>query len=412
MFSKTPPKGMRDFLPADFALRQKVLNVITSTYASFGFSAIETPSVENLALLCSKQGGDNEKLIYKILKRGEKLEKADGGELCDLGLRFDLTIPLSRFYSANVGKLPSVFKSMQCGYVWRADRPQKGRYRQFMQCDIDVIGEPTILAETELITATTEALYKLGFNDTLVKVNDRRLLRAIAIKCGFAEEDHEKVYIALDKLDKIGVNGVLDEINAFAPDKSESFVNLLMQITASSNPLQNCFDALGEYLSDEVKESLSGILDVCKESSKANVVFDVTLVRGMNYYTGSIFEISLSGLDISVAGGGRYDKLIGKISGTNAPACGFSIGFERIVYLLSEKQALSFESNKIAVLIPKDADKETIIDVYKVASNLRKKNTVSVIKKIKNFGHQLEGLKADGFVAIYTFADGKLSKVE
>ena len=207
MLPKTPAKGMRDFLPKEFALRQHILSVIQQTYESYGFSRIETPAVENIELLTSKQGGDNEKLIFKILKRGEKLQTSDESNMCDLGLRYDLTVPLSRFYANNVGQLPSVFKAMQIDSVWRADRPQRGRFRQFVQCDIDVIGEESNLAETELISATCKALGNLGFSDVTVRLSDRRLLNALAEKCGFAEEQKSAVFIALDKLDKIGVNG-------------------------------------------------------------------------------------------------------------------------------------------------------------------------------------------------------------
>ena len=239
MLPKTPAKGMRDFLPKEFALRQQILATIQKTYESYGFTRIETPAVENIELLTSKQGGDNEKLIFKILKRGEKLENAqDGGELCDLGLRYDLTVPLARFYSNNVGQLPSVFKAIQMDNVWRADRPQRGRFRQFVQCDIDVIGEESNLAEIELISATMQALSNLGFNDVTVRISDRRLLNALVEKCGFSNEQKPLVFIALDKLDKIGVNGVLQEVEEIAPGKAVEFINLISRITSSDDPFK------------------------------------------------------------------------------------------------------------------------------------------------------------------------------
>ena len=258
MLPKTPTKGMRDFLPKEFALRQHILSTIQKTYESFGFNRIETPSVENLALLTSKQGGDNEKLIFKILKRGEKLENAATDDLCDLGLRYDLTVPLARFYANNVGQLPSVFKAIQMDNVWRADRPQRGRFRQFVQCDIDIIGEPSNLAETDLIIATTSALANLGFNDVTVRISDRRLLNALAEYCGFTEQQKPSVFIALDKLDKIGVVGVLQEVEAIAPGKSENFINFISIITASSKPFEACVEQLGSYLPEEVKKQLAG----------------------------------------------------------------------------------------------------------------------------------------------------------
>lgn len=411
MLQKTPTKGMRDFLPGEFSIRKQVLESIIATYEKHGFLQIETPAVENLQLLNSKQGGDNEKLIYKILKRGEKFEEAieNGGELCDLGLRYDLTVPLARFYSNNRGKLPAVFKAIQTDYVWRADRPQRGRYRQFRQCDMDIIGDGSTLAEIELITATADALYQLGFDDTVIRVSDRRLLSAIANKCQFDQEDHEKVFIILDKLDKIGIKGVLEEISAFAPDKAESFVNLLMEITASSDPLNKTFEALGDYLDEKTKASLTEILSVCKTTTKAQVVFDVKLVRGMNYYTGTIYEISLSGLDISVGGGGRYDQLIGKISGTPAPACGFSIGFERIVLLLTERKYKFAQKEKTALVFSGSND---LADIMKVAQHLREKTDVCVVKRAKNFAYQVQQLKEEGFSTIYRYENQQLVKID
>ncbi|MBQ3042718.1 MAG: ATP phosphoribosyltransferase regulatory subunit [Clostridia bacterium] len=242
MLPKTPAKGMRDFLPKEFALRQQVLTTIQKTYESFGFTRIETPAVENIQLLTSKQGGDNEKLIFKILKRGEKLENATEENLCDLGLRYDLTVPLARFYSNNVGQLPTVFKSIQMDNVWRADRPQRGRFRQFVQCDIDIIGEETNIAETELISATMQALANLGFNDVVVRLSDRRLLNALASHCGFDDDQKDKVFIALDKLDKIGVTGVLAEVEQIAPGKAYEFVDLINRITSASDPLAKCVE--------------------------------------------------------------------------------------------------------------------------------------------------------------------------
>ena len=284
MLPKTPAKGMRDFLPKEFALRQQILATIQKTYESYGFTRIETPAVENIELLTSKQGGDNEKLIFKILKRGEKLNSAEG-ELCDLGLRYDLTVPLARFYANNIGQLPSVFKSIQMDSVWRADRPQRGRFRQFVQCDIDVIGEESNLAEVELISATMQALSNLGFNDVTVRISDRRLLNAIVERCGFSEQQKQPVFIALDKLDKIGVTGVLQEIEDIAPGKAVDFINMINRITSASNPYAKCVEELGDFLPQEVRQNLEEILFITNNVVKnGKVVFDVTLVRGMGSY--------------------------------------------------------------------------------------------------------------------------------
>ncbi len=412
MLPKAPAKGMRDFLPKEFALRQKILTTIQRTYENYGFTRIETPAVENLALLTSKQGGDNEKLIFKILKRGEKLENAEG-ELCDLGLRYDLTVPLARFYSNNMAQLPSVFKAIQIDNVWRADRPQRGRYRQLVQCDIDIIGEESNLAETELILATTNALENLGFDDVTVRLSDRRLLNALAECCGFEEEQKSLVFIALDKLDKIGIDGVQKEIDEIASDKTQNFIGLIKQITESQNPLETCVEKLGEFLPEAVKQNLQDLLFVCNNCiTNGKVVFDVTLVRGMGYYTGTIYEIAVDGLNLSVGGGGRYDKMIGKITGTNVPACGFSIGFERIVLLLQERGLASESESGAAVLVEKGFDSAKLLQVEKACIELRKRCKVTVVKKIKNFGFQLKQLKENGFETIFEFKNGQLEKLD
>lgn len=412
MLSKTPTKGMRDFLPNEYRMRQKLMSVIQSTYEKYGFSRIETPCVENINLLCSKQGGDNEKLIFKILKRGEKLENATEGELCDLGLRYDLTVPLARYYANNSGQLPSVFKAMQMDNVWRADRPQKGRYRQFVQCDIDIVGDPTNLAEIELITATTEALSNLGFSNVVVRLSDRRLLKALVEKCGFDPSQYDSVFIALDKLDKLGVRGVMEEIEQIAPGKSVEFIDMINRITGNSDSFEACVADLGEFLPQEVATNVREILDVTNHTVKnGKVVFDVTLVRGMGYYTGTIYEISLDGLAISAGGGGRYDKMIGKIIGNDVPACGFSIGFERIVMLLQEKGAFEQQTGSTAVIIDKNADSKQIKEVMDSCAFLRKNGNVILVKRIKNFAFQLKQLQDQGCNQIFEFRDGKLNQV-
>lgn len=399
MLPKTPTKGMRDFLPEEFALRQHVLSVIQQTYASYGFTRIETPAVENIALLTSKQGGDNEKLIFKILKRGEKLDNAQSvDDMCDLALRYDLTVPLSRFYANNQGQLPSVFKAIQMDNVWRADRPQRGRFRQFVQCDIDIIGESGYIAETELISATTKALANLGFDNVTVRLSDRRLLNALATHCGFADEQKSSVFIALDKLDKVGLDGVYAEVAEIAPNKAQGFVNLLNRITASGNPLQTAVEELGDDLPAEVAQNIRDILCVSDSSvTNGKVVFDVTLVRGMGYYTGTIYEISVDGLNCSVGGGGRYDKMIGKLLGNDVPACGFSIGFERIVLLLSERGYKTDALGGKAILVNKDITPEQLIAVNKLADELRANGeTVTLLRRAKNFGFQIKQLREQG----------------
>ncbi len=413
MLPKTPAKGMRDFLPKEFALRQQILATIQNTYESFGFTRIETPAVENIELLTSKQGGDNEKLIFKILKRGEKLNASDNGDLCDLGLRYDLTVPLSRFYANNIGQLPSVFKAIQMDNVWRADRPQRGRYRQFVQCDIDIIGESSNIAEVELITATMQTLSNLGFGDVTVRLSDRRLLNALVARCGFDEEQKPSVFIALDKMDKIGVTGVMEEVEAIAPGKAVEFVNIINRINSAPNPFHKCVEELGNFLPQEVKKNLEEILYVTgKTVANGKVVFDVTLVRGMGYYTGTIYELSVDGLGISVGGGGRYDKMIGRMTGTDVPACGFSIGFERIALLLAERGAVGTVSRGTAVLADKDINPREMVDVMDACRHARQTSNVTLLKKIKNFSFQIKQLREQGYDTIYEYKNGAFIKID
>ena len=341
---KKPVTGMKDILPAEMEIRDYVIGLIKETYRSFGFSSIETPCVEHIENLCSKQGGDNEKLIFKILKRGEKLRLAEAKEEADLvdgGLRYDLTLPLSRYYANHSNELPAPFKALQMGSVWRADRPQRGRYRQFMQCDIDILGEPSNLAEIELILATTSLLGKLDFNNFTIRINDRRFLKAMAAYSGFEEKDYDSVFITLDKMDKIGLDGVAAEMkeNGYAEESVEKYLQLFKEITGDVEGVRACKEKLQGFLPEDAADSLEMIITSVESAKEADfrMLFDPTLVRGMSYYTGTIFEISMDEFGGSVGGGGRYDKMIGKFTGQDTPAVGFSIGFERIVMLLMER---------------------------------------------------------------------------
>ena len=314
-----PPRGMRDFLPAEKAKRESVLGVIKGVYSSFGFQEVETPALENLDRLTSGQGGDNEKLAYRVMKRGAELDSAlesleSSDQLADLGLRFDLTVPLTRFYATNRASLPSVFKAIQMGPVWRAERPQKGRYRQFIQCDIDIIGDDSVLAEIELLTASLAALDAIGLENSVIRVNHRLLLAEVLDGLGVAEADRSSAMIIIDKLDKIEISGVVTELTErFGEGVGNSAKTWLEGISTSSVPsvLEPLFEAVGSRLR-----------------------FDPTLVRGMGYYTGTIFEIELPGTGSAIGGGGRYDGMVGRWLGTDVPAVGISIGFERVVELV------------------------------------------------------------------------------
>ena len=408
---KKPVTGMKDILPAEMQIRDYVIGLIKETYKSFGFTPIETPCVEHIENLCSKQGGDNEKLILKILKRGEKLnlETAQGEQdLVDGGLRYDLTVPLSRFYSNNANQLPTPFKALQIGPVWRADRPQKGRFRQFYQCDIDILGDPTCLAEIELITATTTLLGKL-FSNFKVRINDRGILRAMAAYSGFAEESFEKVFIILDKMDKIGLDGVKNELmeSGFAAESIEKYLDLFTKLEGQENPVMWLKEELGDFLAAETADSLTTIMTSVKQTQATayDIVFDPTLVRGMSYYTGTIFEIEMPDFGSSVAGGGRYDKMIGKFTGKETCACGFSIGFERIVTLLMEHGfQVPNQAEKIAFLVEKNMPAEKLCEIMKEAAEERSQGKcILVVTMNKNKKFQKEQLAKEGYETFREF---------
>ena len=404
--SKKPVTGMKDILPEEMKIRNYVQNVIKDTYKAFGFTQIETPCVENISNLTNKQGGENEKLIFKILKRGEKLnlETAQTDmDVVDNVLRYDLTVPLVRYYSNNANNLPSPFKALQMGSVWRADRPQRGRYRQFMQCDIDILGDPSNLAEIELILATTTTLGKLGFKNFQIRINERRILKAMAAYSGFPEESYDSVFIILDKMDKIGLEGVKEELikYEFSEESVNKYVSLFKEIEQQANPIDYLAEKLGDYMEDDVKQWMNEIIESVKatKSSDFEIVFDPTLVRGMSYYTGTIFEIAIPEFGGSCGGGGRYDKMVGKFIGHDVPACGFSIGFERIVLLLMEQGfKIPEEYNKVAYLIEKGVKEDALCDVIAQAQEERKNGTqVLVTRMNKNKKFQKEQLKEQGY---------------
>lgn len=402
-----PPRGMRDFLPADKARREHALGIIRGVYRSHGFDEIETPVVEDHARLHSGLGGDNEKLSFSILKRGIKpealaaaVDAGDAEQLADLGLRFDLTVPLARFYATHRAELSPVFRSIQIGPVWRAERPQKGRYRQFVQADIDIIGESGVIAEIELITATSQALAQLGLKDCVIRVNDRRILFGLLDHCGFAAEEQAGALITIDKLDKIGVDGVtaeLAETNAAAAEAMrailtgvdaalEAGIPVTREAIASVLPAGAAEEGVASLVT--LGEALAGGLPEGVE-----IRFDPTLVRGMGYYTGTIFEIAHPGSGSSVGGGGRYDGMIGRFLGQDVPAVGFSIGFERVVDLIEVDSSAGPEA--VALVADADASLDDLMTLKRalVADGLR----VRLEKRQKNMKTLVARLEGEGF---------------
>ena len=373
-----PPRGMRDFLPTEKTVRNDLLSKIVGTYASHGFQEIETPALEAIERLSSGDGGDNEKLAFRVLKRGEELEAAlgkDADELSDLGLRYDLTVPLTRYYATNHAKLPKVFKAIQTGPVWRAERPQKGRYRQFVQCDIDIIGDASNFAEIELLNASLNALSAIGIKDAKIRINHRELLSRSIAALGVAPTDFGKAMITIDKLDKIGPEGV-------ALEMKERFGEKISDATSSW---------LSSLSSDpQVPTELSEIFEAVEQLHPGKLRFDPTLVRGMGYYTGSIFEIEHPASGSSIGGGGRYDGMVGKWLGTEVAAVGVSIGFERVAELVSGSSASSktlvviFEPNQQQAALSVQA--EAIAAGYLVRLEPTPKKLNTLLDSLKDQG--------------------------
>ncbi|MDI9356552.1 MAG: histidine--tRNA ligase [Chitinophagaceae bacterium] len=400
-----PAEGMRDFLPKDVALRHYVTNTILGVYNEFGFTQIETPCVERIDILSHSDGGENEKMLFKILKRGEKLQFSDDtkeSDVVDLGLRYDLTVPLCRFYANNRSRLPNPFKVIQMGSVWRAERSQKGRYRQFTQCDIDIIGNNSIMAEIELILATAKALQKLGFQGFKIRINDRRILECLAKYCGFEESSFQKVFVIFDKLDKIGKEGVKKELEdaKFSSLSIDKFMNTLERTTESGITVGSVYDVLPSIPKEIFNDLVTVISTVSAQAgNEYSIYFDISLVRGMGYYTGQIFEIEMEGYKSSIAGGGRYNKMIGKIlqEEKEVPACGFSIGFERVIALLEERNfEIPHPKKKLTILYKEDIGNYT--SLLEAAQRYREKGySVSLEMQKKNVKKQLDDLGQRGF---------------
>ena len=418
---KKPVTGMKDILPREMELRQYVLSEIRRTYKEFGFTEIETPVVEHIENLLSKQGGDNEKLIFKVQKRGDKLESAfqsgDLDALADSGLRYDLTLPLSRFYSQNQAQLPSPFKALQIGPVFRADRPQKGRFREFVQCDIDIFGDGSNVAEIELILAISTLLNRIGFGEKYnfsIVINDREILRGMQAYAGFPADDFEKVCISLDKVDKIGNDGVKAELLSLGYEESviDKSQALLVTIGTDAQDIRTLGEKLKDVLPESVTDNLATIVETVAAVKSVNVkvLFDPTLVRGMGYYTGPIFEIRAEGFSGSVGGGGRYDRMVGKFTGQDTPAVGFSIGFERIItIMLDADEKVPGEGTKVAFLLDKNLDRAKTAEAISEAMTRRLQGeTVLVSRMNKNKKFQKEQLTSEGYTEFKEFYQDSL----
>ena len=380
-----PPRGMRDFLPMEKRKRDSVLDLIRGTYAAHGFQEIETPAMEDLARLTSGQGGDNEKLAYRVMKRGAELDEAlaGGEDLADLGLRFDLTVPLTRYYATNASKLPRVFKAIQAGPVWRAERPQKGRYRQFVQCDIDIIGDSSILAEVDLLVSSLDALAAIGLGDATIRVNHRELLNELLDNLGVVQADRGKAMIIIDKLDKIFPSGVTAEMTEkFGAEVGQ---NTALWLGSSESVVA------GTSL---VPDKLAELFEAVQSRHPGKLRFDPTLVRGMGYYTGTIFEIEHPESGSSIGGGGRYDGMVGRWTGNDVPAVGISIGFERAVDLVDE--GLGADEHAVVLVLESDSAKTVANALAAQRDLIALGHSVRLELRPKKLGLLLEQLAEQG----------------
>lgn len=415
MMNTNPVRGTRDFLPEEMRIRDAMQAIILKSYSNNGFSKIETPILEDIERLDKSEGGENLNMIFRILKRGQKLdlskEKMTEKDLADMGLRFDLTLPLCRYFANNRAHLRMPFKVIQIGKVYRAERPQKGRFREFYQCDIDIIGDDSNRAEIELIHTTAKTLMDLGFDDFTVRVNDRRILFDLIESAGFPREEVLSVCISFDKLDKIGEDGVATELKE--KGFPEGAIRRFMESISVS--VDQGVKSMEPYCTDkDAIRWLSQIIDSIEvlAEERYQIAFDRSLVRGMGYYTGTIFEIVSPKFKGSIAGGGRYDKLIGNMLGENIPAVGFSIGFERIAEILLGGDSVGFDtgSRKLALLY----DIETpFVEVIKKADEIRSTQgyDVSTIVKAKKLGKQFSALEREGFSAVLVMGDEEIKEL-
>ncbi len=410
--STQPVRGTKDFLPKEVEIRDYVRGKIEESYKSFGFNKINTPMMEDIERLNKSDGGENLSMIFKLLKRGQKLDLSKENlcedDLVDSGLRYDLTMPLSRYFANNRQFLSMPFKAIQIDKVFRAERPQKGRMREFFQCDIDIIGDASINAEMELIAATTSALDNIGFSDFTIRINDRRILTDMILGAGFNADDVMSVCIIFDKLDKIGIDGVKAELSEKEYDSNviEKFISII------SEAENDALSIAEKYCQNkDVVNNIKKVLEFANSISdgKFDAVYDKSLVRGMGYYTGMVFEIASHKFGSSVAGGGRYDEMIGKFLGESVPAVGFSIGFERICAILLNEGFTPPLNDKIVLAYNDD---DNFADVNKKAKELQRNGKiVMMLKRSKKFGKQLDGLIETGYSKMINYSDGAVKEL-
>lgn len=406
-----PVRGTTDYLPAVANLRNNVKNFIVENYCKNGFNLIQTPILESLDLLLSSDGGDNLKLIYKTIKRGDSLdltkENLTEADIVSEGLRYDLTVPLVRFYCNNKESLPNPFKAIQSDYVFRAERPQRGRSRQFIQCDVDIIGDGSVNAEIEVLTVGLDTLNKLGFKNLKIKINDRRALNQLILFCGFKDEDIMTVCVSLDKLDKIGTEGVEKELveKGFNNEIISNLINAINTIKKDGISTLTNF-GVDENVASDIESIVSTINEICSDDIEA--LFEISIIRGQGYYTGTVYEVYTEGMRGAIAAGGRYDEMVGRWTGCPVPAVGFSIGFEPITILMQERGLTLGENKKLVLFYDKN---EKYTNVLKKKAVLQKDYEVSTFKIPKNTRAQLEKLKACGFKYYNYFNEEEIKEI-
>ena len=410
--NNSPVRGTKDYLPYEQAVREYVKSIILKTYKSYGFMQIGTPVLEDIDNLLGSDGGDNLKLIFKVLKRGEKLDLTTPNltekDIVDIGLKYDQTVPLARMFSNNQNSLPLPFKSIQIDYAFRADRPQLGRNRQFVQCDIDILGDPTINAEIDILNTSAKTFSALGFSNVVAKINDRRILSDLIAFFGFAKQDESEILVSLDKFDKIGFDGVKEELISknFDKDKVLGLLQVIAQVQSTSS-----IDILIKYgVRPEILANLQKLLDSLSKLATSNfkAVFDISIIRGQGYYTGLVYEFFLPGISSACGGGGRYDRMIEKMTGTPVSAVGFSIGFERVCLLFLENNMYVPNELEIAVMYSQDDD---FVEVLKYVQSINREQNASAILMKNNINHQLEVLKQNGFTHYCKFKEKNIKKI-
>lgn len=404
-----PVRGTQDYLPRQMQQRKFLEDTITSVYAKNGFLRIKTPILEDIDLMLKSDGGDNVKLMFNVLKRGEKLDltKQNQGikDVCDMSMRYDLTVPLARFYANNRNFLPMPFKAFQLDDAFRADRPQRGRLRQFTQCDIDILGDKSINAEIELLLCAGETLVNLGFKDFVFKINNRKILNKLIVLNGFGDYQCEEICIVLDKVDKIGFDGVLNELllNEFDAEKSQNLISTILDVK------ENGLEALDRYIDDcDDKTNLAKIIETVNSLSDNlfSCCFDVSIIRGQGYYTDCVFEVFLDGYEGACGGGGRYDNMIGSLTKQPCPAVGFSLGFERLFVIFSENDFCINVRPRLALIY---GSKDDFCDVKRYANSLQDDFDVSILPKANNFGHQLQVLKENCYSDFVVFGSNEIT---